>query len=139
MKIEPAQIADVPAIAALNRVFRVAAERSFLYDRQSWVEARIPDSFVIRDEKGIAAHSCLQHFSDHAELKIMVVREDCRRLGLGSALVKHAIEKASKAGAPEIRLGSGRRFGVKDFYLRHGFEIDERRTNDLNYRFIMRL
>lgn len=139
MRIEPAQESDIDDISKLNRVFRRAADRSDYYESVSWVKPHLKDIHVIRDDFGVAAHACIGIYGDYARLEMLSVREDRQRQGLGHALVSHAVNLAREAGAPELRIGSGRRFKVKDYYLRQGFEIDDARTNDLNYRFIMKL
>ena len=139
MRIEPAQPADIDDISALNKVFRRAADRPDYYESASWVRPHLKDIHVIRDDFGVAAHACIGIYSDYARLEMLSVREDRRQQGMGRALVDHAINLARDAGVPELRVGSGRRFKVKDYYLRQGFEIDDARTNDLNYRFIMKL
>lgn len=63
----------------------------------------------------------------------VVVDETCRRLGIGEALVQHAIDLAREAGANGVSLTSNpQREAANQLYLSMGFEL--RKTNPYFYR-----
>lgn len=63
----------------------------------------------------------------------VVVDEKCRRLGIGEALVRHAIDLAREAGANGVSLTSNpQREAANQLYLSMGFEL--RKTNPYFYR-----
>ena len=63
----------------------------------------------------------------------VVVAENHRRMGIGEALVKHAIELARAAGANGVSLTSNpQRVAANQLYLSMGFEL--RKTNSYFYR-----
>ncbi len=60
---------------------------------------------------------------ESAELHELVVRRDDQGRGIGSLLLKRAIEEAKKLGKKELRLWVGRENEKAiAFYRRHGFE-----------------
>ena len=64
----------------------------------------------------------------------VVVDENYRRLGIGEALVRHAIHLAREAGANGVSLTSNpQRVAANQLYLSMGFEL--RKTNAYFYRF----
>ena len=63
----------------------------------------------------------------------VVVDQKFRRLGIGEALVRHAIELAHEAGANGVSLTSNpQRAAANQLYLSMGFEL--RKTNPYFYR-----
>lgn len=63
----------------------------------------------------------------------IVVDEKFRRLGIGEALVRHAIDLASQAGANGVSLTSNQqRVAANLLYLSMGFEL--RKTNPYFYK-----
>lgn len=64
----------------------------------------------------------------------VVVDEKYRRLGIGEALVRHAIDLAREAGANGVSLTSNpQRVAANQLYLSMGFEL--RKTNAYFYKF----
>ena len=73
---------------------------------------------------GIGALQRLAH--DHGEIKSMHTASDCRRRGVGSALLLHIIDAARTAGMRRLSLetGSWDYFAAaRALYLKHGFEV----------------
>ena len=133
--IKPATIADVPQLVdLLNLLF--SQEADFVPDREN--QRRGLEMIIASPEVGIifAAHEADQILGmvsllftiSTAEggracwLEDMVVRSDHRGKGLGSRLLKHAIDYAKTDGICRITLltDKGNAKAIR-FYQRHGF------------------
>ena len=100
--IEKAQLADAPAIAAINEQFNLEIPK-FRWGKLEWVEEEIKKGhyYVTRDDKGVAGTLCLtcntkehQH-NEHrlaGVIEAMAIRTDLRGQGLGKTMIDYAME-----------------------------------------------
>ena len=81
------------------------------------------------DEDRLLGVGALQRLSDdHGEIKSMHTRDDCRRCGVGSALLLHIIDAARAAGMRRVSLETGSAdyfVAARALYQKHGFIVCE--------------
>ena len=124
MAIRPARVADAQAICELINYY---AERGRMLHRSlENVYETMRDSIVAVDAEHRVVGCAAVHvfWDDLAEVKSLAVARDVTGEGIGTKLLRAAIEEA-------MRLGVAKLFALtyeKDFFLRLGFEVIDRRT-----------
>lgn len=139
VSIRPAAEADVPALVALlvgGAVSGMAEDREDTTDaglyRAALAEIEATGNTVlVAEQQGVVVGMCqllvFRHLQERggrcAELESVHVRADCRARGIGSALVRAAVDEARARGCYRVQLTSNaRRDGAHRFYRRLGFE-----------------
>jgi GNAT superfamily N-acetyltransferase len=145
--IEPATVDDVPRLAELLAVL-FSQEADFMPDRDKQERGlrliiESPGTgqiFVARKDGEVVGMVSLLFTVSTAEggpvcwLEDMVVRPDCRRKGLGSRLLQHALDHAQLHGFTRITLLTDRtNEGAQRFYGRHGFCRSEMKVLRLHF------
>jgi GNAT superfamily N-acetyltransferase len=133
--VETANEHDIPGLAALlDDLFTV--ESDFTPDRNKQLRAlrllldspQLGTVFAAREGDDVVGMVSLLYTISTAEggpacwLEDMVVRHDRRGRGLGSRLLRHAIDHAARAGMTRITLlADGANPAAIRFYRQHGF------------------
>ena len=140
--IEPATPADVPPMADLLAVL-FTQEAELTPDRAKQERAlrlivaspTVGTLFVARDGADVVGMVSLLYSISTAEggpcgwLEDVVVRPDRRGVGLGTRLVRHAIDHARRRGLLRITLlADGVNAGAIRFYRRQGFTVSAMTT-----------
>ena len=122
--IRPATSADASALAALER-----ATFSDPWPAEAFVALGAGVSAFVAEAAGVLGFVILRQVADEAELLDIVVRQDRRREGIGTALLDRAQATAVEAGARalflEVRASNT---PAQAFYRRHGFSVIGRRA-----------
>ncbi len=109
-------------------------------DEIDWVESQINNynrkllafsgepetslNFYVKDNDGIIAGiNCCFYFGEFLYVNVLYVKDEYRGKGFGSILLSKVEEEARKKGAKLSQLHAFEFDNVKDFYLRHGYEI----------------
>ena len=130
LEIRPAKPEDAPALARLLTQLGYPSEAADIPDRLKKLYAR-PGTIALAAEAGGRVVGCVTvhlfqalHTSEPiAWLTAVVVDEDVRGKGVGSALVKRAEEWAVQHGAHRISLTSAlRRKEAHEFYKARDYE-----------------
>lgn len=120
MGIRKAKISDVREIQKL--IERAAKKGEMLPRSLSELYDNLRDFYVyLNEEQGSIIGTCAMHicWEDLAEIRSLVVREDCQRQGIGSKLIEACLSEA-------ITLGLYRIFALTykpNFFLQFGFKI----------------
>ena len=101
MKLEKARVGDVPQ---MHKLINSLADKDEMLARSlSEIYENIRDFFVVRQgERVIACVALHVSWSDLAEIKSLVVTEDCQQQGIGARMMGSCIEEAKKLGIPTI-------------------------------------
>ena len=85
--------------------------------------------WVAEDERGIEGFSVARPLVQETEILNFAVRDDARRRGIGTALLKEALEWSRSLGAEKVILEvRASNEGALKFYERHGFVAIGRRA-----------
>jgi len=120
-----ARAADAVDIAAMSR--------DYIEDGLPWtwtagrVEAAIREAdinvVVAGERRAISAFGIMSYPDDDAHLLLFAVRQNQRRRGVGSAILRWLEEAARTAGAKRIRVECRRDNGAaRNFYCEHGYQ-----------------
>jgi putative acetyltransferase len=125
--IRPERDADHPAIADVVRAAFVGHpdEVAVFVERIRASEQFIPElALVAEDASGVVAHVMLSWVgvkggsrSRILNLTPMSVRPDRQRVGIGTRLIRDALDRAEDAGEPAVMVE-----GIAAYYPRFGFE-----------------
>jgi predicted N-acetyltransferase YhbS len=131
LTIRSAALTDAPVLCELLRQLGYPASESEIPARLSAV-ASFPRAVALVASNGygeviglVTAHifPSIHDNAPVAWLTSLVVLEDARGAGIGSALVEHVEKWAAKNGAARLSLTSGlQRTLTHDFYLRRNYE-----------------
>ena len=87
-------------------------------------------SVALEDDGSVAGYLALSSVLDEGSIDNVAVRPDCRRRGIGDALLQDAAERAREKGLAfltlEVRASNGPAVGL---YEKHGFSAVGRRKN----------
>ncbi len=116
MRIEKANAADIPALAAL--------EAEIFSD--PWtahtIEVHLADFTVARDGESIAGYCCLSHVLDEGSIDIIATAPAYRRQGIADALLDAAWTEAQHLGLAfltlEVRASNAPAIAL---YQKHGY------------------
>ncbi len=101
MKSEKARVSDVPQMHKL--INSIADKGEMLARSLSEIYENVRDYFVVRQgERVIACVALHVSWSDLAEIKSLVVAEDCQRQGVGARMMEACIREAKELGIPTI-------------------------------------
>ena len=120
-----ARAADAADIAAMSR--------DYIEDGLPWtwtagrVEAAIREAdinvVVAGERRAISAFGIMSYPDDDAHLLLFAVRQNQRRRGVGSAILRWLEEAADTAGAKRIRVECRRdNAAARNFYCEHGYQ-----------------
>jgi ribosomal-protein-alanine N-acetyltransferase len=120
-----ARAADAVDIAAMSR--------DYIEDGLPWtwtagrVEAAIREAdinvVVAGERRAISAFGIMSYPDDDAHLLLFAVRQNQRRRGVGSAILRWLEKAADTAGAKRIRVECRRdNVGARNFYCEHGYQ-----------------
>lgn len=138
--VEPAQVADAELVGAMARLvpqLSRSAPAPTADELEAIVRAPATTLFVARDAGGaIVGALTLVVFriptGTRAWIEDVVVDDELRGAGIGSALVRAAVDLATREGARTVDLTSRpRREAANRLYVRLGFE--QRTTNVYRY------
>jgi putative acetyltransferase len=125
--IRPEREADHPVIAEVVRAAFVkhSDEVALFVERIRASEHFIPElALVAEDSSGVIGHVMLSWVgveggsrSRILNLTPMSVRPDRQRIGVGSRLIRDALDRAEAAGEPAVMVE-----GISEYYPRFGFE-----------------
>ena len=129
--LRPAALEDAPEIARLSAQLGYPAGSAQVALRLSALsDPRAHAVLVASDEAGHLAgwlHVRVEHTvesDDFAEIRGLVVDENRRGRGIGTALVKAAVAWARQRGLARVRVRSNvTRETAREFYLRMGFSL----------------
>jgi len=101
MKPEKARVSDVPQ---MHKLINSLADKGEMLARSlSEIYENIRDYFVVRQgERVIACVALHVSWSDLAEIKSLVVAEDCQQQGVGARMMEACIREAKELGIPTI-------------------------------------
>ncbi len=101
MKSEKAGVSDVPQ---MHKLINSPADKGEMLARSlSEIYENVRDYFVVRQgERVIACVALHVSWSDLAEIKSLVVAEDCQQQGVGAWMMAACIEEAQGLGIPTI-------------------------------------
>lgn len=87
-----------------------------------------PELFLVAEVDGRVAGTTLAGYDGHRGwLYAVAVDPDCRRRGIGRALVRHAEKLLAELGCPKVNLQvRAHNTGVVAFYQTLGYDIEER-------------
>lgn len=78
--------------------------------------------FALHEGKPVGCYALLHHEDGRVEFTKFAVDSACRGLGIGSALLKHAVARAREAGTPELILYTNtKQERACAMYERYGF------------------
>ncbi len=99
--LEKARISDV---IQMHRLINDFADKGEMLARPlSEIYENIRDYFVIRQGERVIACAALHvNWSDLAEIKSVVVAEDCQRQGIGGQLIQACLREAKELGIPTV-------------------------------------
>ncbi len=121
MRVERARINDAPQIQRLVNFY--ADKGEMLHRPLSEIYENLRDYFVVRNgEEVLACVAFHLYWSDLAEIRALVVKEESQAQGLGTQLVEACIEEARNFGIPVI-------FALTytpPFFKRFGFWLEKR-------------
>ncbi|MBA7676388.1 Amino-acid acetyltransferase [subsurface metagenome] len=101
MKPEKARVSDVPQMHKLINSF--ADKGEMLARSLSEIYENIRDYFVVRQgERVITCVALHVSWSDLAEIKSLVVAEDCQQQGIGARMMAACLREAKELGIPTI-------------------------------------
>ena len=124
MAIRPARVADAQAICELINYY---AERGRMLHRSLENVYETMRDFILAVDAERRVVGCVAvhvFWDDLAEVKSLAVARDVTGKGIGTKLLRAAIEET-------VRLGVAKLFALtyeKDFFLRFGFEVIDRQT-----------
>ena len=124
MTVRPARTADAPAICELVNYY---AERGRMLHRSlENVYDALREFLVAEDGDGrlVGCAAADIFWADLAELKSLAVRADFCGRGVGSELVRRALDDAAELGVKRLFVLTYE----KEFFERHGFETIDRQT-----------
>ncbi len=101
MKSEKARVSDVPQ---MHKLINSLADKGEMLARSlSEIYENIRDYFVVRQGELVIACVALHvSWSDLAEIKSLVVAEDCQQQGVGARMMEACIREAKELGIPTI-------------------------------------
>ncbi len=101
MKSEKARVSDVPQ---MHKLINSLADKGEMLARSlSEIYENVRDYFVVRQgERVIACVALHVSWSDLAEIKSLVVAEDCQQQGVGARMMEACIGEAKALGIPTI-------------------------------------
>ena len=127
-------IAHVPVLLAKPDEALQIAEMSRRYIEHGlpwgWTETRVlrairdPDTnvVVVKEQGSVAGFGIMSYGDEDAHLLLLAVRHDCRRRGIGSALVGWLEQTARAAGASRIDVEARwQNDAARCFYSEHGY------------------
>ena len=90
--------------------------------------AQAPELFFVAEHHGEVAGTVLAGWDGHRGwIYSLGVRPALQRSGIGSALLRHAVESLRARGCPKVNLQIlATNAAVVDFYRRHGFRVEDR-------------
>ena len=123
MQIRAARVSDAQGIC--NLVNHYAERGRMLHRSLESVYARLRE-FIVADDDGrvIGCAAVAIFWADLAEIKSLAIHPDCRGKGIGSDLVRSAINEARQIGVKRL-------FALtyeKDFFGKHRFAVIDRGT-----------
>ncbi len=101
MKSEKARVSDVPQ---MHKLINSLADKGEMLARSlSEIYENIRDYIVVRQSERVIACVALHvSWSDLAEIKSLVVAEDCQQQGVGARMMEACIREAKELGIPTI-------------------------------------
>ena len=91
--------------------------------------------FVATDAGGVIGTAMAGYDGHRGWLYAVAVSPDCRRCGVGAALVRHAIDALRAAGCAKVNLQiRATNTAVRGFYESLGFETEERLSMGMHVR-----
>jgi ribosomal protein S18 acetylase RimI-like enzyme len=121
--------ADFAAVASLwGELFLATAPYHAPEASVRRMVAHAPDLFFVAEHDGAVAGTVLAGWDGHRGwIYSLGVRPALQRAGIGSALLRHAVEALRRRGCPKVNLQIlGINAAVADFYQRHGFRVEDR-------------
>ena len=132
MYIREVKITDAEAICRISsKDLGYKCEEEFVKERMKYLDSSREIVFVaeINDKVAGYVHAevySLLYFESMVNILGLAVSSDCRRQGVGKALMKQVEEWAKIRGIKEVRLNSGgTRKEAHDFYRAIGFDDEK--------------
>jgi [ribosomal protein S18]-alanine N-acetyltransferase len=124
--IRKLELRDIDSVLAIQRACPEVAQWSVAdYERGSTGAIA---GWTAEDHTGIVGFLVAQSLFGESEILNFAVHPDCRRRGVGSALLAHAIEWSEHAHDRRIMLEvRASNVAAQRFYERHGFRVAGRR------------
>lgn len=121
MQITKANINDLEAIVALNKLFHLDFPE-FKWDTPEWVRKEIEDNnyYVARD-KSVVASLCLKMKDKEAHIETIAVQQGMQGNGLGRELIEFAKVQSKQEGKSKLSVESFCDYGLVKFYEKCGF------------------
>ncbi len=115
--ISSATVADIASIQVLLQHY--AGMGQLLPRSKSDLEKNIAHFRIIKRDHEVIACASLEHFTTElAEVRSLMVKESCKGLGLGAALLSDLMQRARQQGVKRLMALTY----VPDFFHRHGFK-----------------
>jgi ribosomal-protein-alanine N-acetyltransferase len=120
LSIEPMQESDLDEVMLIEQeCFRYPWKRSFFADDLQRLKSCL---LVAREEERLVGYAVMWLVADEVHLANIAVRSDCRKRGIGTALLNEVIESGLESECHavylEVRITN---IAAQEFYRKHGF------------------
>lgn len=124
MEIRKANLEDAAAIKIIADLLYLDIP-GFDWNKEDFIKGQIErgEYYVGEDNGKIAGIISLRERNGMMYIETLAVAKDVQSAGIGSKLVKFAKEFARKNNFKIMRTTSFYEYGVKDFYIKHGFRL----------------
>jgi GNAT superfamily N-acetyltransferase len=129
MRIVPATLQDLEELVPIQASLDIEGR---LYSLPAYIKSAINDIHVARDEE-IYGSMELAYLPGMLRISTIAVRQDMRRKGVGTALVRFAEGLAGKEGMP-LSCGTTDKYNSYAFIISQGFKLTDKRGG--HYEFI---
>lgn len=119
---------DSDRILAINRQLHVQNEDFVAddqWDQKEWTLEKIQNRnfFIFRENGQILGAISFEAMEDCLKIQTIAVSDHAHGMGIGKKLLEFATQKAIDENFKSLKVNSYKFFGVRDFYLRCGFEF----------------
>jgi N-acetylglutamate synthase-like GNAT family acetyltransferase len=124
MKIYKAKKEDISKISYIYKAFTENGKLGFRYYSsviylRSVIEEK--NCIVIKENNHILGAMCLKYDCSVCEIETLAISKKERNKGLGRKLVDYAIKCSKNKKCKLLKVGSFKRFNVRNFYIKCGF------------------
>lgn len=145
VEIVLASLEDVPDIVELNRQFHKNM-KDFRWDSSDWIQTEVEHGnyYVAKKENQIVGAINVQEIPNlDMYIETIATDPDQHGSGIGRMLINFVKEKALSKGFKKLTVESFESYGIKDFYLKVGFQLDSPSVDYVDsqpyFRFVMHL
>ncbi len=124
MEIKKADLKDVAAIKKIADLLYVEMP-DFVWNTEKFIRKQIENEeyYVAEENRKIIGIISLRERSKMLYIETLAVAKDIQSSGIGKKLVEFAKHFVMEKGLKILRTTSFYEYGVKDFYIKHGFRL----------------